>query len=283
MKIKPYVRVAMHDIWTKNHYMDRAIWDHEIIFIESGSMKFTIEGKVYIANENDLVLLRPRIHHIIEYHNGECSQPHVHFDFYKKEDSDRVRVSFIRDDQMTKNQKQMYREDFYKANNIDMPYVIHLKDPDSVKKILYKIINEFTIKNKYYEIILQGLMIEFIITILRDSSFLDDFEGKKELLYNITTFMNKNVDNNLTLEDFSKEFNISKWSLIQLFNEQLRITPLKYYNNLKHLRAKELLKYSFLSINEISQKMNYNEPQTFSRWFKDIDGNSPIFYRKDKE
>lgn len=57
---------------------------------------------------------------------------------------------------------------------------------------------------------------------------------------------------------------------------------MKFYNKIKLLRAIDLLKYSFYSINEIGEKMGFNDPQTFSRWFKNLDGNYPSFYRKNK-
>ena len=280
MNIDPYVRFAMHHVWIEGYYLNRDIWDHEIIFIEQGSLKFTIEGKTYIAKQNDCVMLRPGINHVIEWNKENCIQPHVHFDFYNHEDKEVVKVSRIRKSQMNEEELTWFRDDYYKANNIDMPYIIHLKNPIEVKNILYKIIEEFTHKNKYSDILLSGLIRELIGTIFREFEMFNTKNTVSNQLNELISYMNGNVDNNLTLSDFSEKTHISQWKLIQLFNEFYHTTPIKYYNQLKYLRAKDLLENSVIPINEIAKRMNYVEPQTFSRWFKKIDGNYPSYYRK---
>lgn len=283
MQLTPYVRFAMHHVWLENYYINRSIWDHEIIFIEHGSMKITIDGKVYIAKENDCVLLRPKVQHTIEWNGENCSQPHVHFDFFYQDDSESVGISQVTINQMTSDQKNQFRKDFYLENVINMPYILHLKNPIQVKTLIYNIIDEFTYKKKYSEYYLQGLMIELIGAILRENSLSEAVEEKAQQLNDIIIFMNENVDNNLTLDDFADKLHVSKWTLIQIFNYNFHCTPIKYYNKLKYLRAKDLLEYSFLHIHEISEKMHYEEPQTFSRWFKGMDGNYPNHYRKKRK
>lgn len=283
MLLTPYVRFAMHHIWLENYYADRVLWDHEIIFIEHGSLKFRIADKDYIAVENDCILLRPNVPHIIEWNGNNCSQPHVHFDFYTQEDSDKVGISFKARSEMSKKEKMLFREDFYSKNNIEIPDIIHLKNPIKVKNLLYEIINEFTYKKPNYEIFLQGLMIELIGTILRENEIINNNSSKVQNLNDIIVFMNENVDQNLTLDDFANYLKVSKWTVIKLFKNNFHCSPMKYYNNLKVIRAKNLLDFSFLSVSDISEKMNFEEPQTFSRWFKQNSGFYPSTYRKNKQ
>lgn len=280
MKVDPYVRFSMHHIWIENYLLDRDIWDHEIIFIEKGSLKFTINNKVYIARQNDVVLLRPNEHHIIEYNGEICSQPHIHFDFYERDDSSKVTVSKITKNQMTKEELTYFREDFYKANNINMPYIIHPKNTLVIKDLIFKIINEFTFKNAYSDIILKGLMTELIGEILREYNTLNNNDKSISILNEVIAYMNANVDENLSLDDISSNTEISKWKLIRLFNDHYHTTPINYYHKLKYLRAKDLLVNSVIPINKVSEMMSFEEPQTFSRWFKNIDGNYPSYYRK---
>lgn len=281
-KMMPYVRFAMHHVYLENYYINRSIWDHEIIFIESGSMKITIDDKEYIVKKNDCVLLRPDVHHIIEWNKENCAQPHVHLDFEYLEDRKRVGVSFKEKKNMSKEELKFFREDFYKKNNIDIPYVVHLKNPLLVKNILYRIIDEYTFQHPFSENILSGLAVELIGTILRDFEYsIDDLKTSQQLNETII-YMNENVDNNLTLENFADNLKVSVWTLIQMFNKRFKTSPVKYYNQIRYLRAKDLLQFSFLPINKISEKMGFQEPQTFSRWFKRIDGNYPSFYREQR-
>ena len=149
MEIKPYIRYAAHHVWLDTYWLDRHIWDHELIFIEQGSLKLNIEGVEYIAKENDLVVLRPNVHHHISWNNENCSQPHVHFDFVELRDSKVISVSKTTKDQMSDFELKLFREDFFEANNIDMPYILHLKNPVVIKNMFYQIIDEFEHQDPY--------------------------------------------------------------------------------------------------------------------------------------
>lgn len=276
----PYVRFSMNHIWLENYYINRVIWDNEFIFIDRGSLKITIEDKVYIAKENDLVVLRPNQHHIIEYNGEVCHQPHVHFDFEYYPDREHVGISMVSRDEMSEEELKNFRKDYLKENNIDLPDIIHLKEPNLVRNVLFEIIKEYMIKKPGHQIILQGLMTELIGMVIREASGTNLENGN--VLEDTIIYMNESVDLNLTLDDFANRINVSKWSLIQAFNSQYNTSPMKYYNNLRYLRAKDLIQNSLSPINYISYKMGFNEPQTFSRWFKNNDGFYPTHYRNRK-
>lgn len=276
----PYVRFAMHHVWLENYYINRVIWDNEFIFIDRGSLKFTIDGKVYIAKEKDLVVLRPNQHHIIEYNGEICHQPHVHFDFEYYPDRENVGVCMMRKEEMGQEDLKKFRRDYLKEEGIDLPLIIHLKEPTIVRNLLFNIIREYMIKKPGHQIILQGMMTELIGMVIREARNISIEEDN--VLEHTIMYMNESVDQNLSLEDFANRINVSKWSLIQAFNEEYNISPMKYYNNLRYLRAKDLVINSLLPINDISYKMGFNEPQTFSRWFKNMDGFYPTHYRNKK-
>lgn len=285
MVLKPYVRFAMHHTFISQYYIDRHIWDHEIIFIEKGRMKFTFDDEVYYAEQNDCVVLRPDIHHKIEWGGIDCEQPHVHFDFEYQNDSEEVLVSLFRKDQMTPKERTYFRKDFLKENKIDLPYVFHLREPFVVRDILFRLIDEYEHKLPYSDLILQGLLLELISTVFRDyhSGKADSEHPFSKDLTNLVRYMNDSVDKNLTLEELAEHVSFSKWNLIQTFRNYFGVTPIKYYNQLKFNRAKKLLLYSQMSVKEVTYKMNFDSPQTFSRWFKNHDGKSPGFYKRREE
>lgn len=280
MEIKPYVRYASHHVWLDTYWLNRTIWDHEFIFIEHGSLKIIVKDKEYIAKENDIVILRPNIDHYIGWNGENCSQPHVHFDFIKQEDSEEIPVSKTLKSLMTKKELALFREDFFETNNIEIPLIIHLSNPTSAKNLLFKIIEEFESQRPFKEIELQGLMTQFITLVLRENENIKETDDVSKRLNSVVVFMGENADKNLSLDEIAEEFKISSWSLIQMFNKYYGCSPIKYYNKIKLLRAVDYLKYSFYTISEISVKMGFNDPQTFSRWFKNMDGNYPSFYRK---
>lgn len=280
--ISPYVRLAMHHRYIKGYYIERSIWDHEIIFINSGQMKVTINDKVYIVKENDCVILRPNILHKIEWHEEDCEQPHVHFDFFQLSDSEKIHISMKRSEHMTIKEKTFFRSDYFKENHMDLPDVIHLQKPYIVKDLLYQIIEEFTYKVNYSGYILKGLMTQLIGAVLRDYHLgkVDEFSIYARNLTELIFFMEQNVDNNLSLDDLANQAKMGKWNLNRLFSERYGFTPISYFHRLKYNHAKKYLLYTTKSIKEIAYQMNFDSPQSFSRWFKKNDGNPPIKYHQ---
>jgi AraC-like DNA-binding protein len=280
--MNPYVRFAMHHTYLKGYYISRQIWDHEIIYIDEGSMKITIDGVVYIAKKDDIVILRPRVPHTIEWNNEDCKQPHVHFDFLDHEDKEKVGVSLRHPKQMTNEELSYFREDYIKANEIDLPYIFHLKQPRIIKTIIYKIIDEYEYKFQNYQVILKGLLIQLFGYILRDYRLgqIKNHDVNIGLLDELIEYMVENTENSLSLDDFVEFSGLTKWELNHVFKEGHLITPMKYYNNLRVARAKNLIMFSGLSVKQVAYKMNFDSPQTFSRWFKNLDTNPPIFYKQ---
>ncbi len=273
----------MHHTFLKEYVIERHIWDHEIIFIEKGKMKFTIDNEVYIAEENDCVFLRPNILHKIEWAGENCEQPHVHFDFFVQDNSDKVRVSLYRKEHMTKEEKTWFRSDYLKENNINIPYVFKLKKPYIIRDLLFRLIDEYEHRIPYSSIALQGLLLELITAVFRDYHM-----GKAETshpysaeLADLMQFMSVNVEKNITLADLADHCSFSKWYLIHIFKTYFNMTPIRYFNTLKYNHAKKLLLYSSeMSLKEITFRLNFDSPQAFSRWFKHQDGRSPGYYRR---
>lgn len=276
----PYIRLAMQHDYIKGYYVNRHMWDHEIIFIESGKMKVTINHQVYHVKENDVIFLRPHDHSIFEWDGVDCKQPHVHFDFYKDDKSQNIPISLKREEQMSSLEKTYFREDFYKSNHLDIPHVYQPSEPITIKVIMHRLINEFNYKLPYANFMQSSILLELISTLFRDLQ-LDErsrYEPYAEQFNRLIIYMKNHIDENLTLLDLANHINLSSWNLIQYFTKYYGITPIKFFNNLRHNRAKNLLQYSNQSIQEVAYKMNFNSPQSFSRWFKVNDGKPPSHY-----
>jgi len=284
LRIKPYIRLAMHHTYREGYYIDRHIWDHEIIFINSGMMKVTIDGKPYYPKKNDCILLRPDVHHVIEWSGEDCEQPHVHFDFEWREDASEVGVSMLRKQDMSEKEKGYFRPDFYEEKGIDIPYVFPLKEPEVVRTLLYRLIDEFTYKLPYADVMMQGTLSELIATILRDYHLgkIETYSPYHKEVNELVVYMVENVDMNLSLDDLAKHIGVGKWTLIQTFKEYYNTTPMKYFNRLKINRAKYLLQYSSMSVKQIGYELDFDSPQSFSRWFKNLDGKTPGSYQKNQ-
>ncbi len=93
-------------------------------------------------------------------------------------------------------------------------------------------------------------------------------------------------DNNLrvNLSDYLvSKLNRDYSSLSKLFSEITNTTIEKYFIAQKIERAKELLVYGELSLNEIADKLNYSSAAYLSTQFKNVTGLTPSHFKNIKE
>ena len=280
--LTPYIRVARYDHQTTSFKFDRTLWDYEIIYLESGKMKLTIGDSIYECIPGDIIFLRPKTPHILESNSdSEVIQPHIHFDFFHDEYSEQIYVSFVHQNKMTKEQKRWFRSDFLEEIKLDLPPVMHFNNPYKIRDTLYKIIDEFNLQHPFSEYFMQAYFIELFAEISRNHHNKNNENNSKHLteLSNLINYIHENIDLNLCLDDLVKEIKLSKFYFSRLFRSLYNMSPHKYMSVVRLKRAKELIQFTDLQIQEISNKMNFDSPQAFTRWFKNIDGQSPNYYR----
>jgi len=106
-------------------------------------------------------------------------------------------------------------------------------------------------------------VIEKIKTIMIDLVYYEKYETNKTLSFIL-----------------SKELNQDYSAISKLFSELEGVTIEKYLIKLKIERAKELLIYDELNLNEIAFKLNYSSSSHLSSQFKKITGLTPSFFKK---
>ncbi|HEX2925486.1 MAG TPA: helix-turn-helix domain-containing protein [Ruminiclostridium sp.] len=94
-----------------------------------------------------------------------------------------------------------------------------------------------------------------------------------------TNYIKENYKKDITLEDISKEVNISPHYFSKLFKEEMGENFIDYLTNIRINKAKEIMKSSLLSIKEICYEIGYGDPNYFSRLFKKNAGMTPTEYR----
>lgn len=100
-------------------------------------------------------------------------------------------------------------------------------------------------------------------------------KDKNKNIYNISSikeYVDDNYLNNISLDNISNKFFINKFYLTRLFKNTYGITINSYISNKRITKAKELLRYSDLSIENISKECGINDSNYFSRLFKQVEG-----------
>ena len=98
----------------------------------------------------------------------------------------------------------------------------------------------------------------------------------------ITSYINKNFDKDISLENIAKEFETSANYLGKQFKNLLGITYNDYINRVRMRFACNLISSTDLSMKEIAHSAGYSSTEYFYSVFKKTIGVTPKVYRKEK-
>ncbi len=112
----------------------------------------------------------------------------------------------------------------------------------------------------------------------------DVSESKKNLssssVERAKAYINENYKNDISLDDVSREVDISPYYFSKLFKEETGENFIEYVTNIRIEQAKQLLNSSRLSMKEICAQVGYADPNYFSRIFKKTVGVTPTEYKE---
>ena len=92
--------------------------------------------------------------------------------------------------------------------------------------------------------------------------------------------MEKNIETPIKINEIAKKLNISLRTLERKFYKLYKMSPIKFYVNLRIKFARNLLFYDDRKINEISSIAGFNYNSVFINSFKKIYNKTPSKYRK---
>lgn len=104
--------------------------------------------------------------------------------------------------------------------------------------------------------------------------------GSHRALSDVKAWIDLHFQEKIALDDLADKFFINKFYLTRLFKEQYGSSIGNYILSLRISRAKELLRFTDLPIDEIGQRCGNSDANYFSRTFRKIEGVSPSEYRK---
>lgn len=104
-------------------------------------------------------------------------------------------------------------------------------------------------------------------------------KGKQALIAPAVEYIHKNyTSSHISVEELSKSCGITPEYFRSIFKNIFGASPLKYINNLKIERAKELISSGLYSITDVATLSGFADPSVFSREFKRAVGVSPSKY-----
>lgn len=129
-------------------------------------------------------------------------------------------------------------------------------------KIAHSLFNDeppMSVKAKFYEL---------LTDISKNLNYNDDRPPEYKQIINGIKYIEENYSHKISIKDAAKACFMSESHFRKLFTKYLKISPIKYLNELRIKKADELLKSGLFSMAEISEAIGIDNPSYFSWFYK---------------
>lgn len=123
-----------------------------------------------------------------------------------------------------------------------------------------------------------------LLTLLMEESWHPDnrvrISAKRQNLQQIKAYLEDHYQEKITLEHLSEQFFINKFYLTRIFKEEFGISINNYLTQIRITHAKQELRFTDKTIEQIGFSCGIEDANYFSRIFKKVEGTTPGEYRK---
>ncbi len=227
-------------------------------YIAAGRWCFQMRGNEYFVNPGDMVLLPPRLLHVVRQVSGaKRAQYVVHFELGGGGMGGEPPLA------------------------LSLP-VAHQREIATLFKRLRR---EWLFAEPYADWVAGGILAEMLGLYCRHgnrptpgSPFAAAAWQNIELS---VAFLHRNFPRpELSLREISAACRVSPNYLCRIFKENTGFSPMAYLTLLRHSKAQELLLRSLQNCTEIAEAVGFGDLHVFSRTFKKLSGQSPSEFRR---
>lgn len=122
-----------------------------------------------------------------------------------------------------------------------------------------------------------------LLTLLMEQSWHPEsmtVSRKRLELAAVKEYLDEHYAEKIVLDDLAEEFFINKFYLSKIFKETYGTTVNNYLISKRITRAKQLLRFTDMTVDEVGAAVGMGDANYFSRMFRKVEGISPREYRK---
>lgn len=242
---------------------------HEFIYVDSGQVTCHTNGKKTVLKQGDFFLILPNETHRTTTENHSATAFFICFGC-TSEVSEIVRGRSTLDKEMralvgkiVKEAKNAFRFPFEKK-------LVPLEKPTFGSQQLIE---------NYVE--------ELLIRLVRQKAnenadicfVMNSLEFENGLVNDIIALLKENLYGHISLNEISEKTFYSKTYINNIFKKNLGFSIMQYYNRMKIQEAKKLLREN-LSAATVSDLLQFESPNYFTKVFKKFTGLTPTQYKK---
>ncbi len=232
---------------------------YEVYFLIRGNCRYFIEGKFFDMQEGDIALIPKEITHKVIY-SGEPTDRHL-INF-----SDR----YI-DDIFRTNLTPLFKGGFYRPKKEHIPVINNLFD---------RIATEWKHQDDFSELTFKNFTTELFLLMLRNPSESTPATEIDIPIEKTTQYIIANFKDDLTLNQMAKMAALSPSYYSRRFKSLTGFGFKEYLTIIRVKEAQDRLIHSDKSIVKIAYECGFNDSNYFSTVFKEVNGISPLKYRK---
>lgn len=237
-------------------------------YIVSGDRKVSTPNRTFFAHKGFISLMNMNIYH----HSSPIStEPYIRYGIKFAPAMARRIISHIG----RKNFEDLMSHSSYRLDDSAQLCVL---------RIFEEMLDEYSNYDRHSEFILQGLLEQLIILILRNGKITESAELKADIqdsvILNILSYIDRHYAQNPTIEELARLAGLSESHFMKRFRESVNSSYKTYLNQYKIQIAQGLLLNTTLSLNRISEELGFCNSNYFSSTFKKYMNVSPLQYRK---
>lgn len=223
---------------------------YELVYLKSGSLKATIDGREFLVVPGDLVFVLPyEIHSYINLEGAECY------------------VNVFSPDHIL----EFHAMTAKKA--LDRP-ILRLEEPVSSQMERHLFLdNSKPLYTKAYLYLISAQLLE-------QSALIPKKAQTSDLLHQILTYIQEHYTQELDLQDLATHLGYSRMYLSRFINSSLAASFTDLVNQHRINYAAHLLRTTDRPISDIAFSCGYNSLRSFNRCFKELQQTTPRQYRK---
>ena len=165
---------------------------------------------------------------------------------------------------------------------LDLKQTIHLNSSYATQRLMFLFELLFRVLDSNYTLgnfIYISQVLELILAEIYYREKHDSAPVQNRQVTQIVRYMSAHLADNLTLEDLSETFELSKSYISTVFQKYTSHSPIDFYIRLRMKEACKQLRSSDARIYEVASSLGYSDPYYFSRIFKKVIGISPREYQ----
>lgn len=160
--------------------------------------------------------------------------------------------------------------------------VFHPDDPSQFTTILTDLYS-LASSSDYIRDMRINELLSSLLTLLMEQSWHPESKtvSRKRLeLVEVKNYLDEHYTEKIVLDELAEKYYINKYYLTKIFKETYGSTISNYLIAMRITKAKQLLRFTDMTVDEIGNAVGMSDANYFSRMFRKVEGISPREYRK---